>query len=221
MIKVRFFAVIKERLGKEDVSLDLSKGSVAEIIRAIGEEFPDIESVLKSFNAMIAVNHEMADMDTIVKDGDEVAFIPPFSGGEGMVRIQEQDFSLDEEIERVKKSSKRIGGIAVFLGTARDFSKGKDIRGLSFEHYPVMAERKLNEIRERAIREFGAIEVSIVHRTGKITIGENIVLIVAAAEHRKEAFKACEFAIDELKKITPIWKKETTTSGEEWVEQHP
>lgn len=221
MIKVRFFAVIKERLGKEDISLDLSKGSVAEIIRAIGEEFPNIESVLKSFNAMIAVNHEMADMDTIVKDGDEVAFIPPFSGGEGMVRIQEGDFSLDEEIERVKKSSKRIGGIAVFLGTARDFSKGKDIRALSFEHYPVMAERKLNEIRERAIREFGAIEVSIVHRTGKITIGENIVLIVAAAEHRKEAFKACEFAIDELKRITPIWKKETTISGEEWVEQHP
>lgn len=221
MIKVRFFAVIKERLGKEDISLDLSKGSVAEIIRAIGEEFPNIESVLKGFNAMIAVNHEMADMDTIVKDGDEVAFIPPFSGGEGMVRIQEGDFSLDEEIERVKKSSKRIGGIAVFLGTARDFSKGKDIRGLSFEHYPVMAERKLNEIRERAIREFGAIEVSILHRIGKITIGENIVLIVAAAEHRKEAFQACEFAIDELKKITPIWKKETTTSGEEWVEQHP
>lgn len=221
MIKVRFFAVIKEKLGREDISLDLSKGSVAEIIRAIGEEFPNIESVLKSFNAMIAVNHEMADMDTIVNDGDEVAFIPPFSGGERMVRIQEGDFSLDEEIERVKKSSKKIGGIAVFLGTARDFSKGKDIRGLSFEHYPVMAERKLNEIRERAIREFGAIEVSIVHRTGKIRIGENIVLIVAAAEHRKEAFKACEFAIDELKKITPIWKKETTISGEEWVEQHP
>lgn len=194
---------------------------MAEIIRAIGEEFPNFESVLKSFNAMIAVNHEMADMDTIVKDGDEVAFIPPFSGGEGMVRIQEGNFSLDEEIERVKKSSKRIGGIAVFLGTARDLSKGKDISGLSFEHYPVMADRKLNEIRERAIKEFGVIEVSIVHRTGKIGIGENIVLIVAAAEHRKEAFKACEFTIDELKRITPIWKKETTISGEEWVEQHP
>lgn len=221
MIKVRFFAAIKERLGKEDISLDLSKGSVADVIRAIGEDFPDIESVLKSLSAMIAVNHEMADMNTIVKDGDEVAFIPPFSGGEEMVRIQEKDFSVDEEIERVKKSSKRIGGIALFLGTARDLSKGKEISALSFEHYPVMADKKLNEIRERAIKEFGAIEVSIVHRTGKIGIGENIVLIVAAAEHRKEAFKACEFAIDELKRITPIWKKETTTSGEEWVEQHP
>lgn len=138
-----------------------------------------------------------------------------------MVRIQEKAFSVDEEIELVKKSSKRIGGIAVFLGTARDFSKGKDISSLSFEHYPGMAEKKLNEIRERAIMDYGAIEVSIVHRVGKITIGENIVLIVAAAEHRKEAFKACEFAIDELKRITPIWKKETTTTGEEWVEQHP
>jgi molybdopterin synthase catalytic subunit len=138
-----------------------------------------------------------------------------------VVRIQEKSFSVDEEIELVKKSSKRIGGIAIFLGTARDYSKGKDISSLSFEHYPGMAEKKLNEIREKAIKDFGVIEVSIVHRVGKIGIGENIVLIVAAAEHRKEAFKACEFAIDELKRITPIWKKETTTSGEEWVEQHP
>ncbi|MEK6726384.1 MAG: molybdenum cofactor biosynthesis protein MoaE [Deltaproteobacteria bacterium] len=138
-----------------------------------------------------------------------------------MVRIQGKNFSVDEEIELVKKGSQRIGGIAIFLGTARDFSKGKDISGLSFEHYPVMAEKKLNEIREKAIKGFGVIDVSIVHRVGKIGIGENIVLIVAAAEHRKEAFKACEFAIDELKRITPIWKKETTTSGEEWVEQHP
>jgi molybdopterin synthase catalytic subunit len=138
-----------------------------------------------------------------------------------VVRVQEKSFSVDEEIELVKKSSKRIGGIAIFLGTARDFSKGKDISSLSFEHYPGMAEKKLNEIREKAIKEFGVIEVSIVHRVGKIGIGENIVLIVAAAEHRKEAFLACEFAIDELKRITPIWKKETTTRGEEWVEQHP
>lgn len=221
MIKIRFFAAIKERVGKEEMLLELPGGSVADIITAIKRDIPDVGKVLQDFKAMIAVNHEMAGMQTTVKDGDEVAFIPPFSGGEEMIRIQERDFSVDEEIERVKKSSKRIGGIAVFLGTARDLSKGKDISGLSFEHYPDMAEKKLNEIRERAIKDFGAIEVSIVHRMGKIGIGGNIVLIVAAAEHRKEAFQACEFAIDELKRITPIWKKETTTSGEEWVEQHP
>lgn len=220
MIKVRFFASIKERIGREELLLD-SSGSVEDIIRALKEEFPSIEDVLKDFKAMVAVNLEMADRKTLVKDGDEVAFIPPFSGGEGMVKVQEKDFSVDEEIELVKRTSKKIGGIAVFLGTARDFSKGKDIKGLSFEHYPGMAEKKLNEIRERAVRDYGIIELSIVHRVGRIGIGENIVMIVAAAEHRKEAFQSCEFAIDELKKITPIWKKETATTGEEWVEQHP
>lgn len=221
MIKIRFFAAIKERVGKEEMLLELPEGSVADAIKAIERDIPDVSKVLQDFKAMIAVNHEMAGMQAIVKDGDEVAFIPPFSGGEGMVRIQERDFSVDEEIDRVKKRSKRIGGVAIFLGTARDLSKGKSISGLSFEHYPEMAEKKLNEIRERAIKDFGVIEVSIVHRVGKIGIGENIVLIVAAAEHRKEAFQACQFSIDELKKITPIWKKETTTSGEEWVEEHP
>lgn len=220
MVTVKFFAGIKERVGREELLLD-SQGSVEEIINAVKKECRDIEVVLKDFKAMVAVNHEMADLKTIVKDGDEVAFIPPFSGGEGMVRIQEKDFSVDEEIELVKRSSKRIGGIAIFLGTARDLSKGKDIKGLSFEHYPGMAEKKLNEIRERGIKDFGITELSIVHRIGKIGIGDNIVLIVAAAKHRKEAFQACEFAIDELKKITPIWKKETATTGEEWVEQHP
>lgn len=221
MIKVRFFAAIKERVGKEELTLETGEVTLEDLLNSLGREIPGFEALLRDLRVMVAVNHEMADTKTIIKDGDEVAFIPPFSGGEAMVRVQEKDFSVDEEIERVKKTSTRIGGISIFLGTARDFSKGKDISGLSFEHYPVMAERKLNEIRERAIRDFGVIEVSIVHRIGKIGIGENIVLIVAAAEHRKEAFKACEFAIDELKRITPIWKKETTTTGEEWVEQHP
>lgn len=137
-----------------------------------------------------------------------------------MVRIQKEDFSIDREIARVKERSKRIGGIAVFLGTARDFSRGKKIVALSFDHYPAMAEKKLNEIREQAIKEFGAIELSIIHRIGKIGIGENIILIIAAAEHREEAFQACRFSIDELKKITPIWKKEITASGEKWVGEH-
>lgn len=221
MIKVRFFAAIKERVGKEELTLEIGEVTLADLLNSLGREIPGFEALMRDLRVMVAVNHEMADTKTIIKDGDEVAFIPPFSGGEGMVRVQEKDFSVDEEIERVKKTSKRIGGISVFLGTARDFSKGKDISGLSFEHYPVMAERKLNEIRERAIKDFRVIEVSIVHRIGQIGIGENIVLIVAAAEHRKEAFQACEFAIDELKRITPIWKKETTVTGEEWVEEHP
>ena len=137
------------------------------------------------------------------------------------IRIQEADFSIEEEVNRIKERSKRIGGIVTFLGTARDFSKGKDIQKIDFEYYPGMAEKKLNEIRERALADYNIIEVSIVHRVGNIEIGDNIVLIVVAAQHRKDAFKACEWCIDELKRITPIWKREETNQGEVWVLEHP
>ncbi|MFQ5672676.1 MAG: molybdenum cofactor biosynthesis protein MoaE [Nitrospinales bacterium] len=140
---------------------------------------------------------------------------------ESKVRIQKEDFSVTDEIEAIKKVSRNIGGIAVFLGTGRELSKGRDIAKLHFEHYPVMAEKKLAAIREKAIDDFKIIDMSIVHRVGVIDIGENIVLIVAAGEHRKEAFAACEWAITELKRTTPIWKRETTSQGEVWVTDTP
>jgi molybdopterin synthase catalytic subunit len=138
-----------------------------------------------------------------------------------LVRIQRDNFSIDAEIDRVRSRSKRIGGIAVFLGTARDRSKGRDVESLTFEHYEGMAQRKLREIRERTLKDFDVIETLILHRYGDIGIGENIVLIVVGAEHRADAFRACKWAIDELKQITPIWKREQTPEGEVWVEEHP
>ncbi len=140
---------------------------------------------------------------------------------ESKVRIQREDFSVTDEIEAIKKSSQNIGGIVVFLGTGRELSKGENITKLNFEHYPKMAEKKLEEIRIRAIEDHKIIDMSIIHRIGEIDIGENIVLIVAAGEHRKEAFVACEWAIAELKRITPIWKRETTSTGEVWVQDTP
>jgi molybdopterin synthase catalytic subunit len=138
-----------------------------------------------------------------------------------LVRVQQDDFSIDEELRRVRGRSKRIGGIAVFLGTARDRSKGRDVDSITFEHYEGMAQKKLREIREQALKDFDVIEVLVLHRYGEIGIGENIVLIIVGAEHRAEAFRACKWAIDELKQITPIWKLEHTTEGEVWVEEHP
>lgn len=138
-----------------------------------------------------------------------------------LIRIQKQGFDINKEIELVKVASKSIGGVVAFLGTARDISKGKEIIKLDFEHYPGMAEKKLKEIRDAALKNFNIIEMGIVHRTGAIDIGENIVLIAAAAQHRNDAFMACEWAITELKRVTPIWKKETTKKGEVWVEEHP
>ncbi|HAS18262.1 MAG TPA: molybdopterin biosynthesis protein MoeE [Nitrospiraceae bacterium] len=159
-----------------------------------------------------------------IKDGDEIGILPPFAGGaEGssMVRVQTGDFSVDEEIARVKASSGDIGGIVVFLGIGRGTSRGRSIKKLDFEHYPGMAEKRLNEIREQSLKDFDIKEVNIVHRISEIGIGENIVLIVVGAAHRADAFKACKWCIDELKRITPIWKKETTPDGEIWVEEHP
>ena len=137
------------------------------------------------------------------------------------IRIQQENFNVTDEIEAIKNASKNIGGITTFLGTGRELSKGENISKLNFEHYPKMAEKKLAEIRLQAIKEYGIIEMIIIHRIGEIDIGENIVLIVAAGEHRKETFKACEWAIAELKRTTPIWKRETTATGEVWVQDTP
>ena len=140
---------------------------------------------------------------------------------ESNVRIQQENFVVTDEIEAIKKVSNNIGGITTFLGTGRELSKGENISKLNFEHYPKMAEKKLEEIRLQTIKDYGIIEMIIIHRIGEIDIGENIVLIVAAGEHRKETFKACEWAIAELKRTTPIWKRETTTTGEVWVQDTP
>ena len=140
---------------------------------------------------------------------------------ESNVRIQQENFVVTDEIEAIKKVSRNIGGITTFLGTGRELSKGENISKLDFEHYPKMAEKKMEEIRIQAIKDYGIIEMIIVHRIGEIDIGENIVLIVAAGEHRKETFKACEWAIAELKRTTPIWKRETTSTGEVWVQDTP
>ncbi len=135
--------------------------------------------------------------------------------------IQSDNFSVDEEIAKMKAVTNRIGGIVTFLGTARDFSKGHSVVKLTFEHYANMAEQAMLKIRERALAQFNIMAVTMIHRVGVIGIGENIVLIVVGAEHRQDAFTACAWCIDELKKTVPIWKREETPDGEIWVTERP
>ncbi len=225
MVKVKFFAIIKNLAGKGEAQIEVG-GSVKlkDLVGLIEKDFPKVGEMLKTKRVLISVNQEIGTDDMLVKDGDEVAILPPFAGGAAgspMVRIQKEDFSIDEEINRVKATSGDVGGIVVFLGTGRGTSRGRSISKLDFEHYPGMAEAKLNEIREKALKDFDIIEVNIVHRISEISIGENIVLIVVGAAHRADAFKASKWCIDELKRITPIWKKETTPDGEIWVDEHP
>jgi molybdopterin synthase catalytic subunit len=137
------------------------------------------------------------------------------------VRIQQEDFSQDEEITALKASSKRIGGIATFIGCARDFSEGRDVSEIGFEAYGSMAVAEMQKLRSEAIARFGLLDARIVHRVTTVKAGDNIVFIAAGAEHRAAAFDACRWMIDELKQRVPIWKREITPQGDAWVTPHP
>ncbi len=137
------------------------------------------------------------------------------------VRLQLEDFSQDEEVAALKAASKRVGGIATFLGCARDFSQGSEVCEIHFDAYDSMALAEMQKLRVDAIARFGLIEARIVHRLGVVRAGDDIVFIATAAEHRAPALEACRWLIDELKERVPIWKKEITPDGEAWVSPHP
>lgn len=232
MVTIKLFGMTKMMAGNQGfLSLNLTNGrKVKDLVGVLESGYPKIGELIHKKKVLVSVNQEIAHGETEIKDGDEIALLPPFAGGAStgatlddsqFVRVQRENFSIDQELDRVRSRSKRIGGIATFLGIARDRSRGRDVDGITFEHYEGMAQKKLREIRERGLKDFDILELLIIHRHGEIAIGENIVLIIAGAEHRAEAFRACKWAIDELKQITPIWKLEHTPEGEVWVEEHP
>ncbi len=137
------------------------------------------------------------------------------------VRLQAEDFSQDDEVTALKASSQCMGGIATFLGCARDFSEGRSVSEINFDAYGSMALAEMIRLREEAIQKFDLIDARIVHRVTTVRAGDNIVFIAAGAAHRGPAFDACRWMIDELKKRVPIWKKEITSEGESWVTEHP
>jgi molybdopterin synthase catalytic subunit len=232
MITVKLFGLLRTLANNQpELRIPLTNGrQVKDLIAALHRAHPQIGELIDKRKVLVSVNQEIAHPDSNLKDSDEVALLPPFAGGAGtmiepdenqLVRVQRENFSIDAEIDRVRRRSTRIGGIATFLGVARDRSRGREVSGITFEHYEGMAQKKLRGIRERALKDFDVLEVLILHRYGPIEIGENIVLIVVGAEHRADAFRACKWCIDELKQITPIWKLEQTPQGEVWVEEHP
>jgi len=137
------------------------------------------------------------------------------------IRIQKDDFSVQQEINALRETSQRIGGITTFLGCARDFSEGRDVFSIEFEQYAGMAESAMHALRDEAMQKFDILDIRMVHRVTTVHAGDQIVLIVVGAEHRKPAFEACEWLIDTLKQRVPIWKKEITPDGDTWVTAHP
>src|SRR5438445_8686727 len=206
MITLKLFGML-ETIAKNQAELRVSLNggrTVSDLVGFLEKDYPEMAELIHKKNVLVSVNHEIAHPDKVSNEGDDVALLPPFAGGapadpeDMLVRVQREDFSIDVELTRVRARSSRIGGIAIFLGTARDRSKGHDVSGIKFEYYEGMAQKKLREIRERALKDFDVIEVLIIHRYGDIQVGENIVLVIAAAEHRADAFPACKCSNDEL-----------------------
>ena len=218
-MNVRLFASYREAAGVGHLQLELAPGStVKDAIAEIAKRHP---LITEGRRVVIAKNRDYVTADEPLADGDEVALIPPVSGGATtipLVQISEGRLSVDDAIAAASDS--RWGGIVVFLGTVRDASRGKRVTHLEYEAYPEMAEAKMREIAAALERKHAPCRVVLHHRIGDLAIGEIAVIVVAGAPHRDAAFKAAREAIDELKTVVPIWKKEYSEDGAVWIEEH-
>ncbi len=212
-LRVLYFAAVRERLRLDADELALADGATAaHAWREICRKHPELASF--SNIVKLAVNEEFVAGERALAEGDVIAIIPPVAGGAGLFRISDEAVSLDEVVRAV--TGDEYGGVVTFTGVVRAENRGKRIVRLEYEAYRPMAERTLAEIGDAIAKEHGA-RVAIVHRVGKLAVGEVAVVIAAAAAHRAAAFDACRAAIDRLKESVPIWKKEIAEDGEEWI----
>jgi molybdopterin synthase catalytic subunit len=217
-VAVRLFGAVREAVGEKELSVELPEGArLAELRSLLARRHPIFEAYGPRLAA--SVNLEVAPPETRLSDGDEVAFLPPVSGGGGRCWMSEQPLDVADALARV--CGPGMGGIVTFLGAVRDHARGRAIRHLEYEAYPEMAVREMEKICDEAAQRWPEARVAIAHRSGHLEIGELAVVVAAAAPHRAEAFLACRFAIDTLKQRVPIWKKEFAVGGEHWVDDRP
>jgi len=213
-VQVRFFAVYRERAGCDTIALELPDGTtVSDLTEEVRHRFPDLASA--STPIVVAVNAEYADPGTLLRDGDEVALIPPVSGGNRMVQITSERLIPEEITDLVRRDTS--GAVVTFLGTARLYSQGKRVLYLEYEAYLDMAAKKLEEIRQEVKERWEVEEAAIHHRMGRVEIGEVSLVVAVASAHREEAFAACQQVVDRIKAVVPIWKKEVFQDGQVWV----
>ncbi|HEV8229291.1 MAG TPA: MoaD family protein [Candidatus Limnocylindria bacterium] len=218
-VRMRLFASYREAAGVGQLDVELPPG--ATVKDAIFRVLRDHPLLAAGRQVVIARNREYVTADEPLADGDEVALIPPVSGGAmtiAPVVVSASPLSVDDAIAAVRDAG--FGGIVLFLGTVRDRSRGKRVTHLEYEAYAEMAEAKMREIAERLEAEHAPLRVVMHHRVGDLAIGEVAVIVAAGAPHRDAAFAAARAAIDELKSIVPIWKKEHSDDGAIWIEEH-
>jgi molybdopterin synthase catalytic subunit/molybdopterin converting factor small subunit len=204
-VTVRLFAGLRERAGWAQRELD--------DVARVGDVWDRLDLGNEPAGLLYAVNKEYADRSRELADGDEIALVPPVSGGS--FRLSDAPLSLEAVVDEVR--SDEAGAIATFLGTTRIESRGRTVLHLDYEAYEGMAEQVMAEIAEELKGRYDIREIAIHHRTGRIEIGEASVVIAVSAPHRQDALAACKDAIDTLKEKVPLWKKEVYEGGEEWI----
>jgi molybdopterin synthase catalytic subunit len=214
-VRVLYFAVVRERIGRAEEEVELPAGAtVASLLDELGRRHPPVAALRRQLQ--VAQNRETARPEALLADGDELALIPPVAGGAGpaFAALREAPFDLDEATAFVAHEGS--GAVVTFSGLVRRESRGRVIERLEYEAYRAMAEPALLAIAAQLAAAHGA-RVAILHRVGRLAVGELAVAIACAAPHRAEAFAACREAIERLKAEVPIWKKEVSSDGEEWV----
>lgn len=219
-VRVLLFAGLRERLRRDDVALELPDGATADgLLAALAAAEPALAPGLSA--CRVAVNQEFVRGDHPIAEGDEVAVIPPVSGGHDGARYQLSDAPLSLDAVTAAAAHPGAGGLAIFVGNVRDHSRGHAIDHLEYEAYAPMALRVMAAIGAAIEAEIAGTRVAIHHRLGRLEIGESAVIIAASAAHRAEAFAACRAAIERLKADVPIWKREVSTDGTTWFVQGP
>jgi molybdopterin synthase catalytic subunit len=222
MIQVRVlcFGVLRDWLGAGTTTVELSEGAtVAELLAQLSEHRP--EAYLRGI--AVSVNSEFAGAEHPLREGDEVGLLPPVSGGseatDHVVSLSTEPIDSKKWIESAKRGED--GAVVVFDGIVRNNTNGRKCLYLDYEAYEEMAAKQMRELASEAREKFNVRHVTMIHRLGRLNVGETSVLIVAASAHRAQAFEACRWLIDTLKKTVPIWKKETFADGAVWAAGEP
>ncbi len=224
-IRVLLFGVLKSVVGQSSEILSLPEGSpVASLLALYKDRFPQSEAILSTL--AVSVNQEYSRADRTLVAGDEVGLLPPVSGGapetaspRGVIAIVKEPIETLAVLDRLKRP--QDGAAVVFEGIVRDHTRGRRTLYLDYEAYEPMAIKQMHTLGAQARDRFAVSGVSIVHRLGRLKIGETSVLIVVSSEHRAAAFEACRWVIDTLKKTVPIWKKEYFEDGAVWADGEP
>ncbi|MEZ4521014.1 MAG: molybdopterin converting factor subunit 1 [Thermomicrobiales bacterium] len=212
-IVVKYFAMVRERLGISEESLELEAGStVGAVYEHVAGKVPELQPLLD--RSMIMRNHEYVDLSDQLHEGDEIAVIPPVSGGDHF-RVHEG--VLDQQAIAGRVENTGAGAVVVFTGVVRDNARGRSVQALEYEAYPAAAERQLARVATEMRERWEILAVAMEHRFGLLEIGEASVVIAVSSAHRDAAFEATSFAISRIKEIVPIWKKEFYEDGDTWV----